>query len=220
MNHQKAFIFDLNGTMIDDMKFHEIAWYSVVHDDLKAPVTHEEMKKQMYGKNEEVLTRIFGENYFTTEEMKKISLEKEKRYQAAYKPYLKLITGLPEFLEQAMQHNIPMAIGTAAIPFNINFVLNHLNLHHYFKAIVSADDVTVSKPHPQTYLLAAEKLGVPPKNCIVFEDAPKGIEAAQNANMKSVAILTMYAKEYFAAYSNILFCIEDYTNPQLKKLLE
>ncbi len=74
--------------------------------------------------------------------MDRLSFEKEKRYQAEFFPNLKLLPGLNEFLEQAYLIGIPMAIGSAAIPFNINFVLDNLQIRHYFSAIVSADDVS------------------------------------------------------------------------------
>lgn len=207
----KAFLFDLNGTMIDDMQFHLKAWYHILNDDLGANLGWEETKRHMYGKNQELLIRIFGENRFTPEEMDRLSLEKEKRYQQEYRPHLQLIPGLQQFLEEAYALNIPMAIGSAAILFNIDFVLDNLNIRHYFKAIVSADDVHISKPHPETYLKAAQLLGVDPANCLVFEDAPKGVEAAQNAGMGSVVLTTMHEKEEFAQYSGIIQYITDYS---------
>jgi beta-phosphoglucomutase family hydrolase len=208
----KAFLFDLNGTMIDDMQFHLKAWYHILNDDLGANVSWEETKSHMYGKNSELLIRIFGGNRFSPEEMDRLSVEKEKRYQQEFKPHLQLIPGLQQFLEKAHALNIPMAIGSAAIPFNIDFVLDNLNIRHYFRAIVSADDVTISKPHPETFLKAAKLLGVDAANCLVFEDAPKGVEAAQNAGMSSVVLTTMHEKEEFAVYNNIIRYTKDYTH--------
>lgn len=208
----KAFLFDMNGTMIDDMQFHLKAWYHILNDDLGANLSWDETKSHMYGKNSELLIRIFGENRFSPEEMDRLSVEKEKRYQQEFKPHLKLIPGLQQFLEKAHALNIPMAIGSAAIPFNIDFVLDNLNIRHYFKTIVSADDVTISKPHPETFLKAAKLLGVDAANCLVFEDAPKGVEAAQNAGMSSVVLTTMHEKDEFAVYNNIIRYTKDYTH--------
>jgi beta-phosphoglucomutase family hydrolase len=208
---KKAFLFDLNGTMIDDMQFHLKAWYHILNDDLGANLSWEETKSHMYGKNSELLVRVFGKDRFSQEEMDRLSVEKEKRYQGEYKPHLQLIPGLHQFLEKAHALNIPMAIGSAAIMFNIDFVLDNLNIRHYFKAIVSADDVHTSKPHPETFLKAAELVGIDPGNCLVFEDAPKGVEAAQNAGMPTVVLTTMHEKEEFAAYNNIIQYIRDYT---------
>jgi beta-phosphoglucomutase len=214
----KAFLFDLNGTMIDDMEYHAKAWSGILNDDLKAGLSPEQVKKQMYGKNSEVLTRIFGEGRFTQQQMDELSIEKEKRYQQAYKPQLKLIAGLDKFLEMAKQRGVAMAIGSAAIPYNIDFVLDNLHIRHYFKAIVSADDVTTSKPDPETFLKAAQQLHVAPGACVVFEDAPKGVESAANAGMRTVVLTTMHGEEEFKSYSNILSFVKDYNDPWLEKL--
>jgi beta-phosphoglucomutase len=214
----KAFILDLNGTMIDDMQYHAKAWYEILNNELQAGLSIDEVKKQMYGKNEEVLQRIFGKNYFTDEEMKALSFEKERRYKKIYSPHLELIKGLAGFLEQSKQHNILLAIGTAAIPFNIDFTLDNLHIRHYFSAIVSADDVKASKPNPETFLKAAQLLKVDAGDCIVFEDAPKGVEAMQNAGMQSVVITTMHHENEFKQYNNILFFIKDYTDERLRQL--
>ena len=207
----KAFIFDLNGTMIDDMQYHVKAWYHILNDDLGAGLTREQVKSHMYGKNSELLIRVFGKNKFTEEEMDRISIEKEKRYQHEYRPHLQLIPGLMQFLEKAHALNIPMAIGSAAIMFNIDFVLDNLNIRHFFDAIVSADDVRHSKPDGETYVKAANNLNVKASNCIVFEDAPKGVEAAANAGMPSIVLTLLHEKEEFAAYNNIIQYIKDYS---------
>src|SRR5882724_3442498 len=184
----KAFIFDLNGTMIDDMQFHIKAWHHILNEKLGASLNREQVKSHMYGKNSELLVRVFSANRFTKEEMDQISLEKEKRYQEEFRPHLKLIAGLDQFLDLSQKAGIPIAIGSAAIMFNIDFVLDNLEVRHYFKAIVSAEDVVLSKPDPETYLKAAALLSIPPANCIVFEDAPKGVEAAERAGMDCIAL--------------------------------
>lgn len=208
----KAFLFDLNGTIIDDMNYHTTAWQNILNNDLGANFTRDEVKAQMYGKNEEVLNRFFGKDYFTRERMNELSFEKERRYQQAYLPKLSLIAGLKEFLESAKTAGIKMAIGSAAISFNIDFVLNNLQLRDYFPVVVSADDVTTSKPHPETFLQGAAALGVAAKDCIVFEDAPKGVESALNAGMQTFVLTTTHPKEDFLQYSNVLGFGTDYTS--------
>ncbi|HPG10300.1 MAG TPA: HAD family phosphatase [Chitinophagaceae bacterium] len=209
----KAFLFDLNGTMIDDMEYHINAWYKILND-LGASISYEETKHQCYGKNHELLERIFP-GRFTLQEKDAMSLEKERQYQQAFLPELKLIKGLDVFLKDAYNKKTPMAIGSAAIMFNIDFVLDGLNIRHYFSAIVSADDVKESKPHPETYLQCAEQLGVKPADCIVFEDAPKGVEAAANAGMQAVVITTMHEKDEFSSYHNIHSIIKDFEGFQI-----
>src|SRR6195952_13179 len=99
----KAFIFDLNGTMIDDMTYHTKAWQTLLNDELGGSFTWEEVKPQMYGKNQEVLVRMFGPDRFTAGEMDKLSIAKETRYQEEFLPELALIPGLHDFLERVYQ---------------------------------------------------------------------------------------------------------------------
>jgi HAD superfamily hydrolase (TIGR01509 family) len=214
----KAFLFDLNGTMIDDMGYHVKAWYTILND-LGAGISMERAKEECYGKNHELLERVFP-GRFSFEEKTSMSYAKEEQYQREFKPNLQLIHGLHEFLAQAHRNGIKMAIGSAAITFNIDFVLDGLNIRHYFDAIISADHVDKSKPDPETYLKCAAALGVPPADCIVFEDVPKGVESAANAGMRSVVITTMHTEEEFSAYKNIIGFVEDYTAPWLQDLLK
>ena len=218
MKQPKAFVFDLNGTMINDMEYHLTAWYNILNEDLNAGLSREEVKGHMYGKNEELLDRIFGKGHFNQDQVVEISKTKENRYQQAFRPHLQLIAGLSDLLKKAEAHHIKMAIGSAAITFNIDFILDNLSIRHYFQAIVSADDVTISKPHPETFLKAADLLGVAPPGCLVFEDAPKGVEAALNAGMRCVVLTTMHEKEEFRDYPNIVHFIEDYTDASLGEL--
>lgn len=208
LQQKKAFLFDLNGTMIDDMSYHIRAWHRILNE-LGANISIERVKEECYGKNHELLERVFS-GRFSEEEKNKLSLEKEKQYQSEFKPHLKLLPGLATFLEQSHQAGIKMAIGSAAIMFNIDFVLDGLGVRKYFDAIVSADNVTTSKPDPETFLNCASQLNVAPVDCIVFEDAPKGVECALNAEMDAIVITLMHEKEDFLQYPNITCFIKDY----------
>ena len=215
----QAIIFDLNGTMINDMDYHTRGWLYLLNNVLGGNFTWDEVKPQMYGKNQEVLVRVFGAGRFTDEEMERLSVEKEKRYQQEFLPNLALLPGLKEFLEKAYQIGIPMGIGSAAIPFNIDFVLDNLNIRHYFSAIVSADDVTLSKPNPETFLKVAQLLNVESGECLVFEDVPKGVEAAENAGMKAVVITTTHEAGEFSDKQNVLCFARDFEDPDVNSLL-
>ncbi|MEN9570634.1 MAG: hypothetical protein RL172_1865 [Bacteroidota bacterium] len=217
MINNKAFIFDMNGTIIDDMPFHIKAWHDIVNR-LGANLTLQQVKEQCYGKNEELLERIFP-NRFTMPQKKELELEKETHYQQVYLAHRKLINGFDAFASKAQQQQIPMGIGSAAIMFNINYILDGLDIRKYFSSIISADHVATSKPDPETFLSCAAALKVNPAQCIVFEDAPKGVETALNAGMQCVVLTTMHSKEEFEAYPNIICFISDYTDEQLNSLL-
>ncbi len=217
-SYPRALIFDLNGTMINDMEFHIRAWTEILNTDLKAGLNPEQVRSQMYGKNSELLVRVFGENRFTDEEMEFWSVEKEKRYQKAYRSHMRLINGLEALLKKAFEKNIPMAIGSAAIPFNIDFVLDQLGIRKYFSAVVSADDVEISKPHPETFLKAAGLLNTAPGDCMIFEDAPKGVEAAINAGIPCVVLTTMHKRNEFPASPYVVEFVPDYSDPFILSL--
>ena len=148
MQQATAFLFDLNGTMVDDMHYHIKAWHKIL-TDLGANLTLQQMKEECYGKNDELLERIFP-GRFSLEEKKTMSIEKETTYQKEYQPELALIKGLDGFLHSAHTSGVQMAIGSAAIMMNIDFVIDGLAIRPFFKSIVSADDVQYSKPHPET----------------------------------------------------------------------
>ena len=208
LSKYRAFLFDLNGTMINDMPYHIKAWHRILNE-LGANISMERMKEECYGKNHELLERIFP-GRFSMEEKNRMSLEKETQYQKDFRPHLQLIKGLDSFLEQSHEAGIKMAIGSAAIMFNINFVIDGLNIRHYFDALISADEVANSKPDPETWLSCATKLNVLPEECLVFEDAPKGVESAANAGMDCVVITTMDKKEHFSNFNNVISYIADY----------
>ena len=206
----KAFLFDLNGTMINDVSFHISAWYRILNE-LGAHISMERAKQECYGKNQELLERVLP-NRFSREEKDKISQEKERQYQEEFKPHLKLISGLEKFLKQSKNAGVKMAIGSAAIQSNIDFVLDGLEIRYYFDAIVGADDVMHSKPDPETYIQCASRLGIAVKDCLVFEDGPKGVESAERADMDCVVLTTLHKAGEFSHYSNIITFIEDYSN--------
>jgi HAD superfamily hydrolase (TIGR01509 family) len=160
--------------------------------------------KELYGNGAELMNRLVPGRIFTEEEARKIVDAKEERYRSLFGNQIKILEGAREFLDEALRLQIPMGIGTASNQANIDFALDFLDLRKYLHAIVGADDVEFSKPHPETWLKLAEALNTEPSNCIVFEDAPKGVEAAQKAGMKAVAITGHYEANDFKGYENIL----------------
>jgi beta-phosphoglucomutase len=214
----KAFLFDLNGTMINDMHFHIRSWHRIL-TDIGASLTIEEVKHQCYGKNHEMLERIFP-GRFTEEEKDEMSYAKELEYQKEFRPHLKLIAGLESFIRQAHAKGIKLGIGSAAILFNIDFVIDGLNIREYIDVVVSADDVDISKPHPETFTRCAEVLGLAPSDCLVFEDTPKGAEAAANAGMDCIIIKTLHQPDEFTNNSNVVGFINDYEDSIIINLLQ
>ncbi len=136
--------------------------------------------------------------------------EKEAFYREAYAPHVAPLKGLTALMALADARGVPMAVGTAAPPGNIAVVLDGLGIRQRFRTIVSPSQGFRGKPHPDMFLAAAERMGVAPADCLVFEDAPLGVEAARNAGMKAVAMLTMLKAADFAAYANVIAAAPDF----------
>jgi HAD superfamily hydrolase (TIGR01509 family) len=120
----------------------------------------------------------------------------------------RLVPGVKQFLERA--ESAPIGLATNAEPANVDFVLDRSGLRPYFDSIVDGTQVASAKPAPDVYLLAAERLGVAPANCIVFEDSPVGIEAARAAGTRVVGILT-----HAASLEGVDLAVRDFLQPEL-----
>jgi beta-phosphoglucomutase len=204
----KALIFDMDGTMIDNMMVHHRAWQQQLAIE-GYNYSLSEIIAQFHGKNLDIIERIFGDKYSPDERLR-FSNDKEAKYREMYRPDLKLIDGLHEMLAIAFENDIPMAIGTAAQYANVNLVLDTLNIRNYFSAIVADVDVEKGKPDPEVFLKAAAKMGVCPEHCLVFEDSPVGAKTAENAGMKAIIITSTHKTHEFADYSSVIKCINSY----------
>ena len=198
----------MDGTMVDNMMVHHRAWQRKLAN-LGLDLSIGQVKEKIHGINEEILERIFGER-FTTEERRRISWEKEAAYRDIFLPELKLVRGLPDFLEKAKTAGIPMAIGTAAPTENVDFVLDNLNLRPYFTGVFDAKSVTKGKPDPEIFEVAAAAMGLSVRDCLIFEDSLTGAEAARRANARAVIVTTTHAREEFAHFNHIVRFVENF----------
>lgn len=213
----KGFIFDMDGTMVDNMMVHHRAWQRKLAE-LELELTLEEVRQQIHGINEEILERLFGERY-TLEDRRRISQEKEMAYREIFLPELKLVNGLADFLQATYNADIIMGIATAAPLENVDFVLDNLNLRHYFKAVTHAGLVSKGKPDPEVLEKVATGMGIPLANCLVFEDTPIGAATAQRAGCVAYIVTTTHMPDEFADFPNILGFIKDFTEVNLGKIV-
>ncbi|MCB0663116.1 MAG: HAD family phosphatase [Saprospiraceae bacterium] len=212
----KGLIFDMDGTMIDNMMVHHRAWQKKLAE-LGLEMTIEEVKDQIHGINEEILERLFGDR-FTREERRQIAWEKEAAYREIFKPELKLIDGLEIFLDKMKAENMPMAIGTAAPPENAHFVIEELQLQPYFKGIFHAGSVKKGKPDPEIFEKAADSMGLNASDCLIFEDSVTGAEAASRAGAHAIIVTTTHHEEEFARFGHIQKFISDFESFSLMEI--
>ena len=209
----KGVIFDMDGTMVDNMMVHHRIWQRVLKG-LGLDWSIDKVKAEVHGVNTEILKRLFG-NQYSEEERVRISNEKEAAYRVYFEPQLELIEGLSEFLERLHEANIPMAIGTAAPKENADFVLDTLSIRHYFKGVFHAGSVQKGKPDPEIFIKAAASMNLSPADCLVFEDSVSGAATAKNAGCKAIIVTTTHEVEEFAHFDHILQFVNNYKEVEI-----
>ncbi len=176
----------MDGTLADNLPVHDRAWQLFLKNQGR-DLPLEEVAALAFGTEIECVRRMLGD-HLSEAETARLGAEKEALYRKMYAPEMAARAGLFSFLEKAKRDGFRIALGTAGGRGNVDFLVGGLGLFPFFEAVVSAEDVKKGKPDPEVFLLAAEKLGVEPKNCLVFEDSDKGIEAAKMADMAVVAV--------------------------------
>ncbi|HEY5754048.1 MAG TPA: HAD family phosphatase [Chthoniobacterales bacterium] len=182
-------IFDWDGVVIDSSRHHEESWERLAREVGK-PLPEGHFKKGFGMKNEWIIPNLLQ---WTDDaaEIHRISLRKEALYREIVLEWgIDPLPGIVAWLSALKNAGIPRVIGSSTHRLNIEVTLDKLGLRDAFVAIVSAEDVTAGKPDPQVFLKAAGKVGIQPENCIVFEDAHVGIEAAHRAGAKVIAVAT------------------------------
>lgn len=208
-----AMIFDLDGVLIHSMPMHISAWRRYL-ENFGMSCGH--LEHVMHGKrNSELVRELFGpdlgEDAVFEHGAAKERLFREMLLEADVAAYR--VPGLTDFLERYKR--VPKAIGSNAEPANIDFVIEQYGLRPYFQVIVNGQQVERPKPFPDIYLKAAEELGFPPRDCIVFEDSPTGVEAARAAGMRVVAVETTPTE-----FLGVDLKVSDFFDPKLDEWLK
>ena len=189
-------IFDWDGVVVDSSHIHLKSWEMLAEElDLALPNDHFE---RGFGKrNQTIIPDILGWTK-NVELIEKWGLRKEEIYrEIASLEGIPLAKGSKEFLERLQPEPVRCAIGTSTERKNVELAIKQHDLTDFFSAAACSEDVQEGKPNPAVFLKAAAGLSLSPAQCVVFEDSPHGIEAAQNANMKSVALTTSHPANVF-----------------------
>lgn len=204
----KGLIFDMDGTIVDNMRFHDDAW-EAWHAKYDLPFDRPNFFGRTAGRtNPEIIGELFP--HLAPDDIVARGSEKEALYVELYRPHVAEVAGLSGLMARAEAAAVPMAVGTAAPNENIAVVLDTLAIRDRFRTIVSPSQGFRGKPHPDMFLAAAERMGVQPEHVVVFEDAPLGIEAARRAGMRAVAMMTMLKADDFAGFDNVIAAIPHY----------
>lgn len=205
----KAALFDLDGTLVDNMKIHIDAWVAVATEHGR-PADRDHFTREWAGKkNEELIPLMLGRSA-SPEEIQRIAHDKETRYRTAAAAQLEPLPGLLPLLERLRARGVKLAVATAAPEENRKLALDGLDLRRHFDVVVGPEGAVRGKPAPDIFLACAKALGVEPAECIVFEDAINGVRAGIAAGMKVVAVTTTVDAESLRA-AGAHWVIKDFT---------
>ena len=179
-------IWDVDGTLVDTAELHFEAWEALARQ-MDKPFTRADFQATFGRRNPEIIHELFGQHY-TDQEVADLGFQKEEFYRAAAQAGVELLPGVRPLLESLHAAGFKQAIGSSAPRQNLDLILTLNGLDHFFEAVVSMEDTRRGKPDPEVFLRAAERLGLPPARCVVFEDAVAGVQAAHNGGMRAVGV--------------------------------
>lgn len=191
-------VFDVDGTLVDNMALHAEAFVRFCARHGLPPFTTD-MRARFDGqRNRDIFPALF-ERALAEEELRAYTSEKEGLYRELSCGALTPLPGLVELLDRLEAAGVPVALATSAPSENVAHTLRELRLAQRLTRVVRSDQVPRGKPHPDVFLEAARVLGAAPARCVAFEDAPMGVKAARAAGMHCVAVTTTFSREAFAA---------------------
>jgi len=192
----RAVIFDIDGTIVDNMHLHAEAFAVFAGRHGLPPLTSEDRARLDGRRNSEIFPILFKREVPRPEWLA-YEEEKEGLYRELSRGRLWPMTGLQVLMDHLTASGIAMALATSAPEANVTHTLRELGLAEAFSVVVRGDQVPRGKPAPDVFIEAARRLGVAAEDCLVFEDAPMGVAAAQVAGMRVVALTTSFQAAHF-----------------------
>lgn len=213
-NKAVAFIFDMDGVIVDNAEHHYKAWEIFCKRE-GLPYERGASRYWFGNTNREILRKVFGRD-LDADEVKEKGEAKEKIYRELIADELAPVKGLKSLLNEMHKKGYRVALATSAPTANVEFVLGRLGIRDAFDPVVDASGVKEGKPSPEIYLKAARLLDRDPSSCLVFEDAVAGIRSARSAGMKVVGLITTLDEHEL---EDTVCNIKDFTETGLQELL-
>jgi beta-phosphoglucomutase-like phosphatase (HAD superfamily) len=218
MHKAEALIFDMDGTMVDSMPWHARAWIEYGRRKGLAIDVRDFMRRTTGRTAFECACELMGREV-TEAESAAITHEKESIYRELFGAEFREVAGFAAFAKSAVARGLRIAVGTAGDRHNIAFTMSNLRLDPPPLAIVGGDEGLPGKPEPAIFLEAARRIGAAPSRCVVFEDAPFGIEAARRGGMMAVAVCTTHSASELAG-PHVIAAVRDYNELAHSNFLE
>jgi len=212
-----AVIFDMDGVLIDSYDAHFAGW-SRMYRELDLDYTEADFAADFGRTSRDILFRRFGDG-LASERIRELDERKEAYFRDSLSDNFVAMDGATDLIDSLAAEGFRIAVGSSAPAANISLCLEKLGCAGKVSAIVTGQDVTRGKPDPQVFLMAAERLGVSPSNCAVVEDAVHGIEAANAAGMKSVALVGTATRAQLHAARLIVDSLGELTPAKTRSLI-
>lgn len=214
MSSPHAFIFDMDGVIVDSNPVHKIALKQFCREH-GFDLTDEQLRTKIYGRtNKDWIANLFGD--IGEEKIRRYADEKEALFRRLYEDTIKPLDGLIPFLQKLDEYKTPRAIATSAPRANVDFTLSKTDTTRFFSTILDDSFVSVGKPDPEIYLKSARAVGFPPAQCVVFEDSLSGVKSGKAAGCKVVGVTTTHNAGELGGVDAI---IEDFVGLDPKELI-
>ena len=211
-----AVIFDLDGVLIDSANAHHESW-RLLAAELGREVTAEQFAASFGRQNQDIIPLLFGPG-IEPERARQLSHRKETIYRELVRGQVPIIPGAVELVRDCQRAGLKLAVGSSAPVENIDLALGEMSIAGCFAAIVHDADVTCGKPSPDVFLIAAERIGSPPAQCVVIEDAPSGVQAALAAGTKVIGLTTYHAADRLADAHLVVGCLTELSPERIVSL--
>ena len=209
-------IFDMDGVLVDNTPYQARA-FQLLFRDLGLTTNARRLLARLNGMPAAAILKTVFRHPVPEKQLKEYASQREFLYRTLYWRKRVAMPGLVAFLEAARAAGHQLALGTGSPPETIRYVIDHLDLRRHFDVVVGKEDVARGKPHADTFAVAAAQLGARPDDCVVFEDAVLGEQAAYRAGMRCVAVGSSLPAKAFQAPLTV---IKDFTGFTPARLLE
>ena len=210
-----AVIFDMDGVLVDSAAPHFQSWQRLA-EECGGTVTDEQFAETFGRQNRDIIPRLFGT--VSDDRLRALADRKEEIYRDLVRENPPIVAGAVNLVRDLYASGVRLAVGSSGPRENIELILDGMRVRDCFAAVISSDDVTRGKPDPQVFVLAIDRLGVPPSRCVVVEDAPVGIAAAKAAEARAVAVLLHHSSDAFADADLRVQCLADLSAERLISL--
>ena len=212
----RAVIFDMDGVIVDSEPYSMQALIDILRQYGVEP-TEDELQRS-YGRRVRDDFVDYFSRHGVTADVNVAIAHKHARYYHLAAGHLQPLPGVGALLRRLRDHSYRLALASSGDRVKVAFGIQALELNGIFEAVVTGDDVSHSKPDPEIYLIAAQRLGVPPAECLAIEDAPAGVEAAKRAGMRCLAVTNSVARDQLDMADLIVDSLSDDLSPVLPAL--